>query len=372
VTVSFVRTLLLAAIVAAALTVLAGLGAGCGSDLNPSGPNPPPNNHPDTIPPAAVSDLRLRSATSNSFALVWTAPGDDGAAGTAAVYDVRYSGTTIDSAAWESATRVDPAVAACPKPCGQIETHVILGLDSATRYYFALKTSDECGNLSGLSNCTSGTTLDESIPPSTVNDLSADAVDDTTFRFEWTAPGDDWMAGQVSAYEIRYARDPIGDEQAWEAAKSGGSLPAARAAGEIETVLLSHGDFRASLFFALKAVDDVGNRSAISNSAAGMAYSQKLWVYPITVAAGGFTTIRFRSVGPNELEVGVHSHLGPHPCSDYLIALLAAGQFPIGVYAVTYNFFDPTSGHYFPSGEYYILLCRDQSFASAALVDFQR
>lgn len=371
-TVSFVRTLLLAAAVAAALIVLAGLGAGCGNGENPSGPNPPPNNHPDTIPPAAVSDLRLRSATSNSFALVWTAPGDDEAAGTAAAYDIRFSKAAIDSAAWDAATRVDPSAIPCPKSCGQIETHVILGLDSATRYYFALKTSDEKGNESAISNCASGMTLDENIPPATVNDLAAIALDDTTFQLVWTATGDDWQAGKALEYDIRFSRDLIEDESAWQSATQAGSFPATQNAGETETTTLSGTEFRSNLFFALKAVDDTGNWSARSNSAAGMAYSQRFWVYPTTVAAGGVATVRFRSVGPNQLQVALHSGLGWNQCSDYLIEILASGEFPIGVHTVTCDFVDPYSGHHLPGGSYFILFCRDQAMVSAATVEFVR
>src|SRR3989344_173512 len=46
---------------------------------------------PDSIPPAAITDLTASNPTVNSITLSWTAPGDDGNAGTASVYDLRYS-----------------------------------------------------------------------------------------------------------------------------------------------------------------------------------------------------------------------------------------------------------------------------------------
>lgn len=367
-TVSFPKILLLAA----AAAVLAEFCAGCGKDEGPSGPNPPDDNRPDSIPPSAVTDLRLRSATSNSFALVWTAPGDDAAAGTAAAYDIRFSKTSVDSAAWDAADRVDPSAIPCPKSCGQIETHVVLGLESAARYYFALKTSDEKGNESAISNCASGVTLDESVPPATVNDLAATALDDTTCRFVWTATGDDWMAGKASGYEIRYSRDPIEDEAAWQAAGTAGSIPAIKNAGETETATLTSNDFREDFFFALKAVDDTGNWSSVSNSAAGMAFSQELWVYPLAVTAGGITTVRFRSIGPDQLQISLHSNVGWNQCSSFLIEILAEGEYPVGVHTVTCDFIDPSSGRYLPDGGYFILYCRDGDMAAVACVEFTR
>jgi hypothetical protein len=368
VTVSFPKILLLAA----AAAVLAELYTGCGKDESPAGPNPPDNNRPDSIPPSAVTDLRLRSATSNSFALVWTAPGDDVAAGTAAAYDIRFSMAAIDSAAWDAAARVDPSKIPCPKPCGSVETIVVLGLQSATRYYFALKSSDDRGNESPVSNCASGVTLEESVPPAKVGDLAATALDDTTCRFVWTATGDDWMAGTASGYEIRYSRDPIENEAAWQAAATAGSIPATKNAGETETATLTSNVFREDFFFALKAVDDTGNWSSVSNSAAGMAFSQKLWVYPLAVTAGEITTVRFRSTGPDEIQVGVHSNLGWNQCFSYVIEILAEGQYPVGVHEVTCDFIDPASGRYLPDGGYFILYCRDGDMAAAACVEFER
>ncbi|MBO9610840.1 MAG: hypothetical protein J7639_33120, partial [Paenibacillaceae bacterium] len=45
----------------------------------------------DTTAPAAVTNLAAPSSTSNSVSLSWTSPGDDGATGTAASYDIRYN-----------------------------------------------------------------------------------------------------------------------------------------------------------------------------------------------------------------------------------------------------------------------------------------
>lgn len=82
--------------------------------------------------------------------LTWTAPGDDGIDGTAMEYDLRYRETSfITEVDWETAKRVeDPPV---PETCGTVQSDTITNLEDSS-YYFAIKTSDEAGNWSDISN----------------------------------------------------------------------------------------------------------------------------------------------------------------------------------------------------------------------------
>jgi hypothetical protein len=111
---------------------------------------------PDTTPPAAVANLAVSQVTTNSATLTWKAPGDDGNAGTATLYDIRYSTSQVTQANWASATQAtgEPS----PKATGSGETFIVTGLQAGKTYYFALKTADEVPNWSGLSNVVSGTT----------------------------------------------------------------------------------------------------------------------------------------------------------------------------------------------------------------------
>ena len=108
---------------------------------------------PDNVSPAAVTDLAASASTANAVTLTWTAPGDDGAVGTAAYYDIRYSEFPITDADWTSAFQAggEPP----PKTGGEPDTFVVHYLAPGTIYYFALKTADEKSNLSGLSNVVS-------------------------------------------------------------------------------------------------------------------------------------------------------------------------------------------------------------------------
>jgi len=89
----------------------------------------------------------------NSITLEWTAPGDDGDAGQASTYDIRYSTTEIDSQNWDQATPLSNIPE--PAPSGTEETFKVEGLEANTLYYFAIKTSDEENNWSEISNVVS-------------------------------------------------------------------------------------------------------------------------------------------------------------------------------------------------------------------------
>jgi nitrous oxidase accessory protein NosD len=111
---------------------------------------------PDKIPPSTVTDLTVNQVTTDSVALTWPAPGDDGNVGRASQYDIRYSTSPITGANWNSATQAtgEPT----PQSVGNTEAFTVTSLSPGATYYFALKTADEVPNWSGPSNVVSGTT----------------------------------------------------------------------------------------------------------------------------------------------------------------------------------------------------------------------
>jgi hypothetical protein len=96
------------------------------------------------------------AASAASVTLHWTAPGDDSLSGRAASYDLRYATYPITSQNWFLATQVigEPS----PAMPGQREGWTISGLNNNTMYYFALRTLDDAGNWSLLSNVVSKST----------------------------------------------------------------------------------------------------------------------------------------------------------------------------------------------------------------------
>jgi hypothetical protein len=82
--------------------------------------------------------------------LTWTAPGDDGQSGTASTYDLRYFNLPITETNFTLSTAVtgEPT----PAAAGTTQSCMVTGLNYGTTYYFALKTADERGNWSLISN----------------------------------------------------------------------------------------------------------------------------------------------------------------------------------------------------------------------------
>jgi hypothetical protein len=97
----------------------------------------------------AEIDVYEASFVNGPVTLQWTAQGDDGANGRAARYDLRYSTNPItDLTTFLSAAQV--AGEPSPQTAGSTET-IEVSLPPGT-YYFAIRTTDEVGNDSGLSN----------------------------------------------------------------------------------------------------------------------------------------------------------------------------------------------------------------------------
>lgn len=115
----------------------------------------------DTIEPSAITNLELNGIDSSKIVLNWTAPGDDGAIGTATVYDIRYSNAPINEDNWGTAGHVDGAP--IPQKYGTNQSYTVEKLNAGTTYYFAIKTGDDALNWSAVSNSPQGTTLQANI-----------------------------------------------------------------------------------------------------------------------------------------------------------------------------------------------------------------
>jgi len=97
-----------------------------------------------------MSSAWVASSRADSVILTWTAPGEDSLLGPAFRYDLRCSAQMITPQNFLLATEA-PAM---PLPAipGTLQFYFFDGLESGTTYYFAIKTSDQAGNWSAMSN----------------------------------------------------------------------------------------------------------------------------------------------------------------------------------------------------------------------------
>ena len=108
----------------------------------------------DPVAPGSITDVAAAAGPArDQAALSWTAPGDDAYAGTAMRYDIRWATSPIDASNFSAAARA--AEVPFPAVAGTAQTAYLSGLNLLATYYFSVRTEDELGNFSGLSNAAS-------------------------------------------------------------------------------------------------------------------------------------------------------------------------------------------------------------------------
>ena len=167
----------------------------------------------------------------DSVALVWTAPGDDGQTGTASAFELRSSTNPINESNWVSATIV-PGTPVPLAPGGR-QRMVVRGLTYGTTYYFTIKTVDNAGNWSDLSNLLKWDWLGDKSAPSAPSGVRGrrgggrpslswepNSEPDLAGYSVYRALSDGGAfnrisAGLVTAPEYEDATVPVGTETAW-------------------------------------------------------------------------------------------------------------------------------------------------------------
>jgi formylglycine-generating enzyme required for sulfatase activity len=109
----------------------------------------------DDVAPARVKDLRVIGVTDSTVTLIWTAPGDDGTVGQASRYDLRHSTSRLFDQDWDSGIPVDPPPVV--EAAGTVQRFTVGGLPLDTLSFIALRTADDAGNWSVMSNLAEAT-----------------------------------------------------------------------------------------------------------------------------------------------------------------------------------------------------------------------
>ncbi len=238
------------------LICLALLFASCGDDAGV--------NTRDTIPPAAIQDLQAGCQVGGEIVLFWTAPGDDSLTGTAAQYAIRLADQPITLETWDSASLLTGGPK--PKPSGRINAFTITGLMPDRLFFMAVRTADEVGNWSGLSNVAAAySTPDfDPMPPAVITDLSVIDSTESSISLTWTAVGDDSIYGRASRYEVKYDTAAI-DSANWSTAITVSGVPLPSLPGVADNVTVGGLQDSTVYYFGIKALDEVGNSGQLSN-----------------------------------------------------------------------------------------------------------
>lgn len=235
----------------------------------------------DDVGPSAVADLAVSDSTYTTLTFAWTAPADSvppHAVGEEQVesYEIRYRlGSPITENDWPTATSVTPPSPTAPRANQQL---LLSGLQSGTLYYLALKSIDQSGNRSALSNAAPGVTrkivIDDPPPPPPVEGdslapgmvvnlvFAADSPHAGTLR--WTATGDDGVTGTAAAYRLRHVSGPDAaaldaETPDWALADSLSIPLHPSVAGLAEGHSIGSLESGRAYRFGLRALDEAGN-----------------------------------------------------------------------------------------------------------------
>jgi subtilisin family serine protease len=106
----------------------------------------------------------------------------------------------------------------------------------------------------------------DSTAPNAVGDLAAGDATQTSVTLSWTATGDDGALGTSYLYDLRFSTAPITPGN-WSSATLVVGLPLPQASGATESVTVNRLQPGTTFYFALRAVDEAGNASDLSNVA---------------------------------------------------------------------------------------------------------
>lgn len=101
-------------------------------------------------------------------------------------------------------------------------------------------------------------------PPARVTDLTILSAGDSTLTLQWTAPGDDGHTGKARNYQIRWSHAPI-DGSNFSTAAAVANPPAPLTGGSVQQFTVTGLDTLLVTHIALRAGDEAGNYSLVSN-----------------------------------------------------------------------------------------------------------
>ena len=108
----------------------------------------------------------------------------------------------------------------------------------------------------------------DSIPPDPIADVAATQAGSNWLVFGWTATGDDGSSGRASRIIVKYSLTPI-DAGNFDLATTAPNPPDPDPQGTAQSMRISGLAFNTAYFVAVKALDEFGNASGISNVATG-------------------------------------------------------------------------------------------------------
>lgn len=169
----------------------------------------------------------------------------------------------------------------------------------------------------------------DTVPPGRITDIHVDSVIARTVHLSWTAPGDDGDIGNCTEYDLRYSTDSM-TLMGWTTATqvfADSQCPRPRPTGSRETWQVADLEPGYDYWFAIKAIDEAGNVSAMSNVVSGLIPSVNPQAITLLVYSNGWgtllDTINLQAEGPVTIDIYEENPYSDPP--QYYIYALADG-----------------------------------------------
>ncbi|MBN2406411.1 MAG: gliding motility-associated C-terminal domain-containing protein [Elusimicrobia bacterium] len=233
----------------------------------------------DTTPPNKITDLVILTGIGglnpDELVLEWTAPGDDGATGTADHYYIKYTtNAALDMKGdWNQAETYTTNLSVAG-PVGTPETLTCI-LAGGNTYYIAIRAYDDFGSWT-QSNTSTGPAKPDHVSPSAVTDLAADKTGtvEGQIHLSWTAPGDNGTTGTINngSFRIEYSSEtPVSIVWSSDTSKGSGHYSNVATSGDSPGTAVSHMvtglTAQTTYYFRVWYFDEVPNASALSSGA---------------------------------------------------------------------------------------------------------
>ena len=231
----------------------------------------------------APSNLSVGSETANSLTLNWTNNESNGS-----YYTIKRSTNIITEANFNDAT----SLSNIPSPASGSQNYVAKNLTADATYYFAIKLTDNLGNVSSISTASKKTlaasvSSSDTTAPSAISDLAAQAGTTATsqIKLTWAATGDDGATGIATKYIIKRSSAAITAGN-FDAATTVFNSLTPQSAGSAETFTVTGLIADTTYYFAIKAQDEANNASAISNVADRTTSADLPTIVSINISSG--------------------------------------------------------------------------------------
>lgn len=269
--------------------------------------------------PEQITSLTASSGSDvGSVVVQWVEPSFSVSVNT---QDLRWNTVPIDETNWAASTPLSPApFADLP---GTLKSYPVNNLTPGVLYYFAVKSQDGFTfEWSSHSNVAVASARQDDIVPAAVTTLTLSPLaGGQGVKLQWLAPGDDGTVGTVTGYQIKYSLSDIYTPALWTSAAGvsasdidywnyDNSTPSFSSSGQIQKAYIYDLPAGSDIYFAVKAIDNAGNYSDISNStvtyiSAGTSGEGTASILPVSASANAqiTSTITF-TVGANPVGPG--------------------------------------------------------------------